>query len=119
MAFTSVVTHAVRPAKLHHKLGRHRCAQEKDARRDEPKCCAAGHCCGQIASERTVRDAWTVLRTALGNAVRDEILARNVAALLRVKKARTRKPRPWTVEEARKFLESARTDGDPLYAPTS
>jgi integrase len=36
--------------------------------------------------------------------------------LIRVAKARSRKPKPWSVEEARRFLESARTDGDPLYA---
>jgi integrase len=92
------------------------CAQGKDKRRAEPKCCAIGRCCHQLASERTVRDAWTVLRTALGNAVREELLSRNVASLIRVPKARARKPKPWTAEEARCLLESARRDADPLYA---
>ncbi len=92
------------------------CAQGKDARRDKPRCCAAGRCCRQLASDRTVRDAWTVLRTALGNGVREEALSRNVAALLRVPKARTRRPKPWSAEEARQLLESARRAGDPLYA---
>jgi integrase len=31
-------------------------------------------------------------------------------------RARSRRPKPWTVEEARQFLESARADGDALYA---
>lgn len=31
-------------------------------------------------------------------------------------KPRTRKNKPWSVDEARRFLESARTSGDPLYA---
>jgi integrase len=91
------------------------CAQGKDKRREEPRCCAASRCCRQVASERTTRDAWTVLRTALGNAVREEVLARNVAGLVRVPKARARKPKPWSAEEARQLLESARQADDPLY----
>jgi len=94
------------------------CAQGKDERRakDERQCCAVGDCCEQFASDRTVRDAWTVLRAALNNAVREEVLPRNVAALLRVPKPRRRKVKPWTVDEARKFLEAARTRRDPLYS---
>jgi hypothetical protein len=82
------------------------CAQGKDARRSEEnrRCCAIGRCCEQIASDRTCRDAWTALRAALGNAVREEILPRNVAALLRVSKPRRRRVKPWTVEEAREVL---------------
>ena len=94
------------------------CAQGKDARRDERdrRCCAVGRCCGQVASERTCRDAWTTLRTALSNAVREEIIPRNVAALLRVSKPRKRRVKPWSVDEARKFLVSARERRDPMYA---
>ncbi|WP_329095146.1 site-specific integrase [Actinomadura citrea] len=93
------------------------CAQGKDERRskDERRCCAIGDCCEQHASDRTVRDAWTVLRAALNNAVREEILPRNVAALLRVPKPRRRKVKPWTADEARRFLEAARQRRDPLY----
>ena len=61
------------------------CAQGKDKRRAAPKCCAAGQCCRQFASERTIRDAWTVLRASLNNAVREELISRNVAALIRGK----------------------------------
>jgi integrase len=92
------------------------CAQGKDTDRTPPRCCAAGRCCRQMASDRTTRDAWTVLRAALGNGVREEVLTRNVAALVRVAKPRPRKTKPWTVEEARRFLESAREALDPLYA---
>jgi integrase len=92
------------------------CAQGKDKRRANPRCCAVGHCCQQVASERTIRDAWTVLRAALNNAVREELISRNVAALIRVPKPRRRKVKPWSVDEARAFLESARRKGDPLYA---
>ena len=92
------------------------CAQEKDAARDKPRCCAIGRCCNQIASDRTIRDAWATLRIILGNAVREEVLARNVAGLVRTPASRSRKAKPWTVEEARRFLESAKSDSDPLYA---
>ncbi|GII94922.1 site-specific integrase [Sinosporangium siamense] len=105
------------------KLTCHCCAQGKDAKRPKshrnPKvrqrCCAVGNCCSQLASERTVRDAWTVLRAALNNAVREELLPRNVAALRRVNKPRRKRVKPWSVDEARQLLESARTNGDPLY----
>jgi len=92
------------------------CAPGKDLARPDPRCCAGGSCCRQVASPRTVRDAWMTLRIALGNAVREELLARNVAALVRGRKARSHKPKPWSVDEARRFLESARADDDPRYA---
>lgn len=93
------------------------CAQEKDARRPEDKrrCCALGKCCRQVPSEWTLHQAWTVFGSGLSNAVRDELISRNVASLVRVSTPRTRKPRPWTVDEARRFLESARTAQDPYY----
>ncbi|MEH0938666.1 tyrosine-type recombinase/integrase [Micromonospora psammae] len=94
------------------------CLQGKDAARPEGKrkCCAADRCCKRTVSDRTARDAWTTLRAALNNAVRDELLTRNPAALLRVAKPRPRTDKPWSVDEVRQFLESARADGDPLYA---
>lgn len=94
------------------------CAQGKDTKRsgDEQRCCAVGRCCQQTASARTLRDAWTVLRSALNNAVREELVVKNVASLVRVPKPRKRKVKPWTAEEARSFLESAREGGDSLYA---
>jgi integrase len=91
------------------------CAQGKDAARPSPRCCAAGSCCRQVASDWTVHQAWTVLCSGLSNAVRDELIARNVAALVRVPIPRPRKPKPWSVDEARRFLESARDDQDPYY----
>jgi len=92
------------------------CAQGKDSARDNPRCCAVGECCRQLPSEWTVHQAWTVLRGALTNAMRDELVPRNVAALVRVPVPRSAKRTAWTVDEARQFLESARKDDDPLYA---
>lgn len=93
------------------------CAQEKDARRPAAKrrCCAVGECCQSPVSERTAQDILKVLRASLTNAIREELITKNVAALVKVNKARkTRKVKPWTVDEARQFLESAR-DADTLY----
>jgi integrase len=96
------------------------CAQGKDARRSEKqrRCCALGkaYCCEMFSSDRTIRDAWTILCSALTNAVTEELISKNVAGLLTVSKPRKRKVKPWTVDEARRFLESAKRDGDPLYA---
>jgi integrase len=93
------------------------CLRGKDAARPAGKrqCCALGRCCQRSVSERTAR-AWTTVRAVLNNAVRDELLTRNPAALVRVPKPRPRKAKPWSVDEVRQFLESARADHDPLYA---
>jgi integrase len=58
------------------------------------------------------------LRAVLSYAQTEEILARNVAAMakLPVMRKRARGRSSWSVEEARRFLESAREQGDPLYA---
>ncbi len=92
------------------------CAQGKDAARDEPRCCAVGHCCHELASEWTVHQAWRVLRGALTQAMREDLVMRNVAALVKVPVPRTKRPVVWTVDQARQFLESAREANDPLYA---
>jgi integrase len=94
------------------------CVQGKDARRPEPRrrCCAIGRCCHQALSSRTCRDARDTLRAALTHAVNeDELISRNVAAAVRLPASRTRKVKAWSVTEACAFLESARTDRDPLY----
>jgi len=95
------------------------CAQGKDARRAEQgrgRCCAMGKCCHSFPSPRTVKDVRAVLRSALSSAVRQELVARNVAELVTSPKQRRRRVVPWTSEEARQFLESARADQDPMYA---
>jgi integrase len=93
------------------------CAQGKDASRpeDRRRCCAVGECCRQTLSRRTVQDARGVLRSALTNAMTEEVLSKNVAGLVKVRSVRKKQRHPWSVEEARTFLESARRDRDPLY----
>lgn len=92
------------------------CAQGKDAKRDKPRCCAASSCCKQLPSRRTVQDARAVLRSALTNAMTEELISKNVAALVKVRSGRKVKRHPWSVEEARQFLEAAQAAGDPMYA---
>ena len=95
------------------------CAQEKDvhrALRGTARCCAIRKCCHQVPSPRTIKDVRTVLRSALHSAVHQELIDRNVAQLVQIPKQRKRRLVPWTSDEARRFLESARSSSDPLYA---
>jgi len=92
------------------------CAQGKDAAREVPKCCSATACCHQVASEWTVHQAYTVLRGALSEAVRQDLVKRNVASLVRVRVPRPVRQLVWSVEDARTFLDSAKHDDDPLFA---
>ena len=65
-----------------------------------------------------IEGARNTLRTALNNAKREELISRNVTELVTLPKARKKLQRrnSWTVDEARRFLESSRHDNDPLYA---
>lgn len=95
------------------------CAQGKDARRlvsGKARCCAVGNCCKAVPSARTIKDVRAVLRSALSNAMREEFVARNVAELVTAPEQRKRKVVPWSSDEARRFLESARSDRDVMYA---
>jgi integrase len=93
------------------------CAQGKDASRAKPRCCAIGACCEDYPGRRTIEAARGTLRAALNNAMREELISRNVAELVTLPKTRKklRRRNSWTVDEARKFLESSRREGDPLY----
>ena len=95
------------------------CAQGKDAERkpEKRRCCAVGKCCESRLSEYTVQAILRAFRSALSNAVREEMIPKNVASLVRVSKPRkSRRVKPWTVEEAQQFLASAREADDSLYA---
>lgn len=94
------------------------CAQGKDSARPAKlrRCCAIGACCGKHISRRTLIDARAVLRSALSAAMSEELIDRNVAMGIKLLSSRTRQSAPWSVEEARQFLVSAKDDDDPLYA---
>jgi integrase len=97
------------------------CAQGKDAARPQGRrrCCAIGACRAEYAGRRTVQAARNTLRAALNHAqTAGELRSPNVAAFVQVPSPpkRRRKGLAWTVEEAGRFLASAREDDDPLYA---
>ncbi len=97
------------------------CVQGKDARRDKKRrrCCAIDKCCDQRLSRTTIESTRAVLRRALNNALAEELIAKNPVELVPVPSSasrRKRQVRAWSVEEARRFLECARTAQDPLYA---
>ncbi|MDX3353312.1 tyrosine-type recombinase/integrase [Streptomyces sp. ME01-24h] len=62
----------------------------------------------------TAKESHRVLRTALSAACREELVARNVAALVEPPRPRARELSPWTLDETLAFLAAARKD--PLYA---
>jgi len=47
--------------------------------------------------------------------VREELISRNVAALVKVPTPRARRALVWTVDQSRQFLENARKEDDPYY----
>lgn len=100
------------------------CAQGKDAARSveqrprarQRQCCAIGQCCESYTSRRMVQAARDALRAALTHALAEEEVSKNVAKLVKVPRPRKRKVRPWSVAEAKEFLEFSRERSDPLYA---
>lgn len=60
-------------------------------------------------SARTVQQVHAVLRAVLSAAVREELIARNVAKLVQVPSPVQQEINPWTDEEARLFMASAKT----------
>lgn len=93
------------------------CAQGKDAGRapTRRKCCAINRCCSDLPSPTTLDHIRRILRTAPSRAITDGLITQNPAKSVRLPAIRKNKHRAWTSEEARRFLESARLDGDRLY----
>ncbi|SRR6266536_2421763 len=91
------------------------CAQGWDAARDpahrrkdrRPRCCAVGACCHHTIKPATVRYIRAVLSSALAHAVREEVLHRNVASVVRLPTPRRSGHHPFTAGEARKYLYAA------------
>jgi integrase len=97
------------------------CDQKKDLKRSDGKrCCSEGKCCQTFPSRGTIASIRRVLRSALGHAIREELISKNVIALTTLpnasKNGKKRKHDTWSVEEARCFLEHLRAVEEPLYA---
>ncbi|WP_033820889.1 tyrosine-type recombinase/integrase [Kitasatospora sp. MBT63] len=91
------------------------CLRRVDHRRapEKRQCCAVAKCCERRPGARTVQYAHAVLRSSLQNAVREELLARNVARLVERPTVPHKEVQPMTADEVRLLLRAAR--GHRLY----
>jgi integrase len=85
------------------------CRYGWDASRKIPRCCAKPkpECCASHLSVRMVQSIHSVLRNALQTAVREEIVARNVAQLVKVTTPKYKVNRGLSVAQARAVLDAA------------
>jgi integrase len=92
------------------------CKNGVDAARDQPRCCAspAADCCQSYLSVRMVQSIHAVLRNALESAVREEIIPRNVAKLVKITTPKYRVNRGLSAAQARRVLRAAKAER--LYA---
>jgi integrase len=92
------------------------CLRDVDKARpkEERTCCAVGRCCERRPSARTVQYVHAVLRSALQQAVREELIARNVARIVETPTVERQEVKPLDAAEARMLLKTARTHR--LYA---
>lgn len=96
------------------------CAQEKDSKRKTPKCCAIGQCCESWTTQSNLHGAMLTFSAMLTHAVSEELVGRNVAAVIDEPRSRRRrvkrKVEPWSSSEAQQYLQHAREQDDALYA---
>jgi integrase len=93
------------------------CLRGADKERPEEKrscCCAVGRCCQRRPSARTVQYIHAVLRSSLQQAIREELIARNVARIVETPTVTRKEVRPLDAAEARLMLKTAQSHR--LYA---
>lgn len=78
------------------------------------QCCSAGKCCKRTPSTRQIQYIHAVLRNALSNAERDELVNRNVAKLVQIPTPRYKVGKGLSVKEVKRLLAAA--EGTRLYA---
>ncbi|MEV7136736.1 tyrosine-type recombinase/integrase [Streptomyces tauricus] len=85
------------------------CLRGADEERPEDKrtCCAVGRCCKRRPSARTVQYIHAVLRSALQQAIREELIARNVARIVETPTVESKEVRPLDAAEVRLLLKTA------------
>ncbi|MEU2434499.1 tyrosine-type recombinase/integrase [Streptomyces sp. NPDC007861] len=88
------------------------CKHGWDKERREPECCSARRkaCCRSLLSRRMVQSIHAVLRNALQNAVREELIVRNVAQLVQVPTPSYDTGKGLSVAEARLLLRESAED---------
>ncbi|MEU9286786.1 tyrosine-type recombinase/integrase [Streptomyces sp. NPDC048275] len=87
------------------------CLRGADKERPEGKrsCCAVGRCCKRGPSARTVQYIHAVLRSALQQAMREELIARNVARIVETPTVTPKEVRPLDATEVRLLLKTAKS----------
>ncbi|MCX5362371.1 site-specific integrase [Streptomyces sp. NBC_00124] len=80
---------------------------DKERPEDKRSCCAVGRCCKRLPSARTVQYIHAVLRSALQQAMREELIARNVARIVETPTVTAKEVRPLNTAEARLLLKTA------------
>lgn len=90
------------------------CASKADATRPvEKQCCSVKKCCSHYPSARQIQYVHGVLRNALQEAMREEVVPRNVAKLVRVPSPRYKVGKGLSVDQVRAILKAA--EGHRLY----
>jgi integrase len=85
------------------------CANGYDRGRPVDKqCCSAGRCCGRTPSTRQIQFVHAVLRNALSNAVREELIIRNVAKLVQIPTPRYTVGTGLPLDDVKRILNGAR-----------
>jgi integrase len=93
------------------------CTNGYDKNREKTKqCCSAGRCCGRTPSRRQIQYIHAVLRNALSNAEREELITRNVAKLVQIPTPRYKVGKGLPVSDIKKLLSKAKgTRFYPVY----
>ncbi|XVQ85390.1 tyrosine-type recombinase/integrase [Microbispora siamensis] len=85
---------------------------KRPKRRKDPekqqRCCAIGKCCNKVPSSRTVQYLHALLRAALAQAVREDLVLRNVAKNVQLGTVDRPEIQALTLDEAGQFLPQAR-----------
>jgi integrase len=93
------------------------CTNGYGKNREEAKpCCSVGRCCGRIPSRRQIQYIHAVLRNALSNAEREELITRNVAKLVQIPTPRYKVGKGLPVTDVKRLLSAAKeTRFYPVY----
>ncbi|MDQ4030769.1 MAG: site-specific integrase [Actinomycetota bacterium] len=88
------------------------CRDGIDAARtpDKQQCCVVNNCCCKTLSVRSVQYIHAVLRAGLQQAMREDLVMRNVAKLVQVQAPNHRVDRGLSAAEAMRLLELAKAD---------
>lgn len=86
------------------------CKDGRDKEREKPRCCAVGQCCEKRLSTRMVQFIHAVLRNALQHAMREELVLRNVARLVRTPAPSYTTGKGLSVAQAKLVLKALRED---------